>query len=244
MELTIGMLVGGMEKQKKYQEVIERLLFHEPFRINCLFYDSLEHLCGAMLCDRVSVDILILPASAASFAFAKRLRTLDRRCLILYPARDMSLVLQAFESMPMAYVPAQGGSPGTLEKAVLRAAHYVKGMRSDITFETKSAILQYSLQEIDYFESQYRVVHIVKQNQKRDTITARLDNVQQRLPESFYRCHQSFLVNMENVEHIDKSNREIYLRSGQRVPSSKKLFPHFLEAFRTFQGGGEDAGIL
>lgn len=244
MELTIGMLAGGAEKQKKYQKVIERLLFHEPFRINYLFYASLEHLSSAMLCDRVSVDILILPASAASFAFAKRLRALDRRCLILYPARDMSLVLQAFESMPMAYVPTQSCSPNTLEKAVLRAARYVKGMKSDITFETKSAILQYSLQEIDYFESQYRVVHIVKQNQKRDTITARLDNVQQRLPESFYRCHQSFLVNMEHVDHIDKSNREIHLRSGQRVPSSKKLFPHFLEVFRTFQGGVEDAGIL
>lgn len=242
MELTIGMLVSGSEKRKKYREVIERLLFHELFQVNYLFYASLEQLGGAMLCDHVRVDILILPASAASFDFSKRLRAVDRHCLILYPARDMSLVLQAFESMPMAYVPS--GSPGTLERAVLRAVDYIKGMKDDISFETKSAVFRYSLHEIDYFESQYRVVHIVKQNQKRDTITARLDSVQERLPESFYRCHQSFLVNMEHIAHIDKPNREIRLRSGQCVPSSKKLFPYFLEAFRTFQGGVESAGIL
>lgn len=245
MEITIGMLVGGAERRKKYQDIIERLLFHELFRINYLFYATLEQLDSAMLCGCSSADILILPASPACFAFAKRLRALDRRCLILYPAQDMSLVLQAFESMPMAYVPARGGCAGALERAVLQAADYVKGMKSGISFETKSVVLQYSVHEIDYFESQYRLVHIVKQGQKRDTVTTRLDRVQERLPGSFYRCHQSFLVNMGHIDRIDKSTREIHLRSGQCVPSSKKLFSGFLDAFRAFQeGGGADAGIL
>lgn len=206
------------------------------------FYISLEQVYQEMICRNVRTDILLLQADPRNFAFAEELRTIDRNCLILYPARSQELVLQAFASMPMAYIPPRGQGGHSLEQAVLQAVNYLKRIKSEITFETKSNILHYALHEIDYFESQYRLVHIVKRDGKAETITARLDQVQTQLPGSFYRCHQSFLVNMDHIACIDKSNKEVHFQSGQIVPSSKKLFSDFLDAYREFKnGGGADA---
>lgn len=245
MEITIGMLVGREENQIKYRKKILGLLQYEPVKVDFQFYLSLEQLYENMLRGSARVDILVLSAGIKNFEFAKELRISDRNCLILYPARDMSLALQAFESMPMAYIPAQGSTAAcSLENAIFKAVDYIRKIKREIVFETKSAFLRYSLYEIDYFESQYRLVHIVSRSKKTETITARLDEVQNRMPESFYRCHQSFLVNMDNISFIDKSNREVHFVSGQCVPSSKKLFTGFLNAYREYrEGGAGNAGI-
>ncbi len=249
MEIIIGMLVGSRVRQKKYKETLQDLLQkkfciqEQRISFDYLFYPSLEILYDAMVRGNERVDILVLPAGTGSFAFASQLRDLDRSCLILYPAKDMELVLQAFSSMPIAYVPVNQGTY-SLEQEILRAAEYVRKAKSQIVFETKSRILPYALSEIDYIESQYRMVHIVKSNKKTDTITARLDDVQTRLPCSFYRCHQSYLVNMDHISFIDRSVREVHFYSGQCVPSSKKLFSDFLEVFKCYRSGGDaDAGL-
>lgn len=241
MEILIGLLVSDTERQKKYREIIQRLLLHETARIDIQFYQSLSHLREAVFNGNERLDMLILQAAPQNFSFAQELRILDRACLILYPARDMTLVLKAFSSMPAAYIPAQN-TGHTLGGEILRAVDFIKKSKGRITFETKSVIYQYALDEIDYFESQYRMVHIVKRNRKVDTITAKLDVVQRRLPPGFGRCHQSYLVNMGHIKSIDRTLREVHFHSGQSVPASKKLFTEFLESFRKYcnEGDGYD----
>lgn len=240
MEIIVGMLVSNKELQNKYKKIIEYLFLTKMDNPVFVFFASVENLRQEMLYEQKRVDLLIMPASEVSFAFAKSLRMQDRSCVILYPAKNMELVLDAFESMPMAYIlPKNGTNQNTLSEAVLKAADYIHRSKQEISFETKSKLLHYALYEIDYFESQYRIVHIVKRNGNTEAITSRLDQVEGMLPSNFYRCHQSYLVNMDNIDYVDKSNKEIYFLSGQCVPSSKKLFTDFLNAYRAYKGGGK-----
>ena len=183
--------------------------------------------------------MILLQASKANFEVMKKVRELDRNCIILYPAQNMDYVLEAFESMPMAYIlPHETGKENSMAAAVLKAVQYIKASRNDLEFETKSKVLSYSIHEIDYFESQYRLVHIVKRNGSVETITKKLDDIEKEYKlDYFYRCHQSFLVNMAHIKQIDKTTKTIYLDSGQSVPSSKQLFTGFLEAFRKYKDG-------
>ncbi len=238
MEIIIGMLVSNKELQNKYRKIIEYLFLTKSDSPVFVFFDSLANLNEEMLYGQTKVDILIMPASTKSFEFAKSLRMKDRNCLILYPAKNMELVLDAFESMPMAYVlPQNSADNHALSQAILKAVDYIHKSKQEISFETKSKLLHYSLYEIDYFESQYRIVHIVKRNGSTEAITSRLDQVEASLPIHFYRCHQSYLVNMDNIDYIDKSSKEIYFYSGQCVPSSKKLFTDFLHAYHAYKMG-------
>lgn len=209
-------------------------------RADISFYSSLNNLYESTISGNQKLNILIIPAAQQSFSLAKEIRIKDRNCIIIYPAQNMDCILDSFESMPMAYVLPHGNpEQGDLAAAIKKAVKYIDKQTQDIMFETKSKLLHYALYEIDYFESRYRIVHIIRSNGSAETVTARLDDVQAILPRSFERCHQSFLVNMDNIKYIDKTDKEVHFHSGQSVPSSKKLFTSFLEKYKNYLNGGE-----
>ena len=240
MEISVGMVVNDAAKRDKYKNIVNLILGRELHRADISFYSSLNNLYESTISGNKKLNILIIPAAQQSFKLAKEIRVKDRNCIIIYPAQNMDCVLDSFESMPMAYVlPNSNPEQGDLATAIKKAVKYIDKQTQDVMFETKSKLLHYALYEIDYFESQYRIVHIIKTNGNTETVTARLDDVQGLLPRNFARCHQSFLVNMDNIKSIDKTNKEVHFHSGQSVPSSKKLFTSFLEEYKNYLNGGE-----
>lgn len=240
MEISVGMVVNDAAKRDKYKHIVNSILGRELHRADISFYSSLNNLYESTISGNQKLNILIIPAAQQSFKLAKEIRVKDRNCIIIYPAQNMDYVLDSFESMPMAYVlPNNNPEQGDLATAIKKAVKYIDKQTQDVMFETKSKLLHYALYEIDYFESQYRIVHIIKSNGNTETVTARLDDVQGLLPRNFARCHQSFLVNMDNIKSIDKTNKEVHFHSGQSVPSSKKLFTSFLEEYKDYLNGGE-----
>ena len=240
MDISVGMVVNDAAKRDKYKNIVNLILGRELHRADISFYSSLNNLYESTIRGNKKLNILIIPAAQQSFKLAKEIRVKDRNCIIIYPAQNMDCVLDSFESMPMAYVlPNSNPEQGDLATAIKKAVKYIDKQTQDVMFETKSKLLHYALYEIDYFESQYRIVHIIKTNGNTETVTARLDDVQGILPRNFARCHQSFLVNMDNIKSIDKTNKEVHFHSGQSVPSSKKLFTSFLEEYKNYLNGGE-----
>jgi len=240
MDISVGMVVNDAAKRDKYKNIVNLILGRELHRADISFYSSLNNLYESTIRGNKKLNILIIPAAQQSFELAKEIRVKDRNCIIIYPAQNMDCVLDSFESMPMAYVlPNSNPEQGDLATAIKKAVKYIDKQTQDVMFETKSKLLHYALYEIDYFESQYRIVHIIKTNGNTETVTARLDDVQGILPRNFARCHQSFLVNMDNIKSIDKTNKEVHFHSGQSVPSSKKLFTSFLEEYKNYLNGGE-----
>lgn len=236
MTIIVGMLVGQKERQEKYKRIISQILLRDLNQTRFLAFSTMQDLYNEMILNHRRADILILQATENNIRFARLLRETDTRCLIIYPAKNMNCVLQAIGSMPIAYVPAEGGDGTTLTDAIAAASRYLKKINSEVSFETKSSVLTYSLAEIDYFESCYRIVDIVKRDGSKDSVACKLDEVEARKFPYFTRCHQSYLINMGNIKVIDKSNRVIYFYSGQSVTSSKNLFSAFLEEYRKYLG--------
>lgn len=240
MEIIVGLLVSHKERQDKYKKIIQSILMKNLDTAQFLIYGSIRELHEDMILKYRRADLLIMQASTVNFEFAVKLREVDRHCLIIYPAMSMEYVLAAFESMPMAYIPSgNDGNKNSLAEAITRAAGYLRRVRSEFNYETKSKMLHYTLAEIDYFESQYRIVHIVKHNGNRETVSAKLDDIEKKRLLHFARCHQSFLVNMDHIQCIDKTTKMIYFYSGQSVPSSKKFFSDFISLYRKYKDGKE-----
>nr|WP_269160919.1 LytTR family DNA-binding domain-containing protein [Enterococcus sp. BWB1-3] len=45
----------------------------------------------------------------------------------------------------------------------------------------------------------------------------------EELHESFYRCHNSYIVNKDNVVEVDKKNKSIHLSNGETCYASVRL---------------------
>ena len=76
-----------------------------------------------------------------------------------------------------------------------------------------------------------------------------MSELEQRVNEKFVRCHQSYLVNMQHVECMDKEEsfymdrwlkRDIFILDQQKhVPISKNRYAQTRKYFEEYLGNGE-----
>ena len=87
--------------------------------------------------------------------------------------------------------------------------------------------------EILYLESQghticiHTAVEII-------SIYRRLDDIVRLLPDNFYRCHKSYLVNLRQIRRIQQP--DLLLKSGHKVPVSRSRYAETKEAYLRFVG--------
>ena len=100
----------------------------------------------------------------------------------------------------------------------------------------KSRNLTLDQSEILYIESRAKKVEICTAKQTIE-IYAAMDELAGRLGEEFYRCHRSYIVNMDFIAEYD--NESITLTNGDRVYLTKKKYGEFVKAYMWhLQNGG------
>ena len=92
--------------------------------------------------------------------------------------------------------------------------------------ETKSIVVQRGtscnvilLVEIVYFEVQGRKIYIHQSNGKITDYYDKLDDLEQRMDGRFFRCHRSYLINMEYVRGCNAG--QVMLSQGDEIPVSR-----------------------
>lgn len=216
---------------KERVQLTAAALKHAQFQPSIYSFADFNALRSNLLQAKHSVDILVLPADDEGYSFGEELRRIDRNCALIYIADSMKPVLRAFRSAALGYVVDWRKEKQRYAATLIRVAQYMAEGISEIEFMSKSRLLRFRLKEIDYFESDYRLVHIHCSNGACETIKERLDCIEVRILSGFFRCHQSYLVNLENISSVDRTTRRIEFYSGQQIYASKALFSSFLEQY-------------
>lgn len=111
-------------------------------------------------------------------------------------------------------------------------------LKGFFSFKQKQRLERIPCSEIEYFESSQRNATVYLKSGKQYTFPAKLDDIQGRVPgTSFVRCHQSYIVNMENVRQLDKVNKQFQMVSGGSVDISRRNMSEVQEAFDSFING-------
>lgn len=98
---------------------------------------------------------------------------------------------------------------------------------------TKAKTVRIPYRQILYLESRLHrvVVHTVREKDV-CAFAAVLDDVANVLPEeSFFRCHQSFLVNIDSIYQLDRTNRNLILSNGETLGISKRYYKEINRIF-------------
>ena len=100
------------------------------------------------------------------------------------------------------------------------------------TIKTKNHSLRFPLSEILYFEtdllSSNRIILHMKQEQInfRGTIREVLS-----VHEDFFHCHRSMVVNVKNIQGVDRTRKLIHLVNEESIPVSSRRITALLEQF-------------
>ena len=77
--------------------------------------------------------------------------------------------------------------------------------------------------EIIYIESQNRKIFIVTINEQMELSTYTLKQLSDKLADNFVRCHKGYIININFIERIDKTNNNIYMKNAKRsVPIGRR----------------------
>lgn len=231
MEISVCIFNVNNDEAEILQRFVAAVLFHADYRAKILLCFT-DVALRKITTKYPYVDLLFLPATAFGISFGEELRKTNRTTTIVFLSDDENNVYRAFRSLPIAYL-INYRDKQKLSETVLRAASWAISGKKVFYHESRTQILQLKYKDIDYFESEYRVVHIHRTDGTYETITAKLDQVEAMLPSNnFCRCHKSYLVNLENIASVNKSERTVLFKSGAKVFSSKAQYPTLIAALK------------
>ena len=92
------------------------------------------------------------------------------------------------------------------------------------TVKNKEVLIRVNYSDILWFESQQRIVTL-HGKKKEISFYGKLMDVIPMLPkDQFIRCHQSFIVNADLVEQLDKTSRCLYMVTNDMIKISKSYY--------------------
>jgi len=128
-------------------------------------------------------------------------------------------------------------------KELLRIIHSVDQFykliekKRDFVFKFEGDYVHIPFKDICYFESNAKKVILhLRDRTHMYYFTSKLEDIQKMLPEHFLRCHQSYIVNLEEVRKLDVkehlfvlNNNDDVLISRRHYAEAKALYEEFLE---------------
>lgn len=215
--------IGICEDEEKIAEWLERVIA-ERYEADIRRCAPQELLKKAEEGPSGYPDILILDIKLGEqngIELAKRIQEVNSQVQIIFITGYTEYVSDVFETRPVYLLlkPLQEEKLyAALEKAI---AELISIGQQVLELAMGERILRLPYQEIQYVESDGRYLYI-HHNYRTDRVTMKLSELMKLLPESFLRCHQSYVVNMDKI--LKFSGKEIELQNGVVMPVSRSRY--------------------
>lgn len=176
--------------------------------------------------DIVVLDIVLREENGIEVA--KELRSNGYDGNIIFWTAHKEYVFEALDILPVHYI-IKGSENGRMYTAFNHTLEHIG--KSTLMIKGKDFIHRVEFQNIEYIESRnkYIIIHctcgIVY------TERCKLSDIEELLDSRFLRCHQSYIINMDEVKEINDS---FLMFSGDIVPIRRKDFAKIRNEFEEY----------
>ncbi len=219
--LTIAVCDDEQDQRKQITDILSTEL-KVPFRMN--EYTNGEELLDAIRCGhRADIYFLdIYMGVSSGVEIAREIRAFDKNCAIVFATNSRDHAVDGYGVHALQYLlkPLDEKSVGG---ALTLALEYLSTKEDRfLSLTNKHGVYRISYSDILYVESSARVASVYIQEKEPLIFYIQLDALEQRLDdERFYRCHKSFIVNLDHVYSV--SGGKIVLANGENIPVSAKI---------------------
>lgn len=185
------------------------------------------------------VDILFVEGTnqANVLKLAGKLRESNHAASWVYVDGTVDGLCDSLILRPSAYI-----NDSVDAKQIVATIHQLDGYvrrlqkQNNFSFKYEREYISIPFSNIAYFESNAKKVmlHLTDQSQIYN-FAAKLDDIQEKMPETFLRCHQSYLVNMEEIRSLDTNERLIILKNNEDVLISRRLCAIAKEQYENYK---------
>lgn len=184
------------------------------------------------LCDLFLLDINLRNRASDGISLAKRLHAMFPASQIVFVTAYPEYVSDVYETEHCYFI-KKSDLGAYLPRAIDKAKRTLS--ERDILLISGAERVKIKPSEITFIERYGRKTIIACSNGKRLSATQPLEALEAELPEySFARCHNSFIVSLERVASMSRT--ELFLDDGQRIPVSRSRYAQFQNKFIRFVG--------
>ena len=173
---------------------------------------------------------------------AAEIRKADRTVTLIFTTTSTEHTLESYRLKAASYLEKpvrQADVQETLELALSK-----RNTAAYISLLIEGTNQKLPLESILFFEQQNHAVMVHRQTGiLRTSQTVKLNHIEPQLPDCFFRCHHSYIVNLHAIRAVDKELKVFIMEDGSRVhirhqslSKAVKAYEHCL--FNTARGGG------
>ena len=114
----------------------------------------------------------------------------------------------------------------------LNKFHHHLRKKNDFVFKYEGELIHIPYRNITYFESNGKKVTLyLRDKSKNYSFASKLDDIEAKLPKAFLRCHQSYLLNLDEVRRLDVKQQTFILNNNEEIPISRRRFTEAKERY-------------
>lgn len=104
-----------------------------------------------------------------------------------------------------------------MENAYIKHITKSSDLQKCFSIKTDDKITNIAYNEILFFQTSTLIHKVVLHTENRQIeFYSKMKDLEKILDESFCRCHTSYIVNKNNIHQIDKRNRIVYMKNGEK----------------------------
>lgn len=232
------------EERKKIKNIVDSTILMEDFDMKVFIstgdpYEILEEVKMKPSPGLYFLDV-DLGLEINGIQLAEQIRKYDPRGFIVFITthEEMSHLTFLYKVEALDYI-----YKDDFQTASLKIKECIKNVDSKISlkseplekyfsFKAGGRLLSINYSDIIYFETASTVHKVVLRTKNRQIeFYAKMKNLEKSLDESFFRCHNSFLINKNHIVEINKKERVAYMSNGEEcllsIRSLKKICEYF-----------------
>lgn len=222
---------------EKYKNILLNISKEKDIKLNITTFSSAEQLLFDLEGKDCYADIIfldILMGKMNGIELAKVLRSRGCKSEIIFLTTSVEYVFDSFDTLPFNYIVKDKVTPGKFEEVFLKAAATIDSKKTDIfVCESGSVVKKIPIDDILFFEVRNRITTVYYGDSFFNFYSS-MDKIESSLEKKhFVRTHRSYLVNLRNIDTIEKNN--IFMSNGDSVPLSlsnakniKNIFSKYL----------------
>lgn len=218
------------EFMAEFETQLNEYFISRQLSFQLFFYTS-----GAQLLDApISPDIIFLDIKMEGLSgleTAKNIRKYNSRSKIIFLTAYKQYVFQSFDVDASHYL-IKPVNPKKLHAVLDHVIGQLEAPSTQfLVFQAKTSTIRLPYSEILFLEVQNRKI-IVHTRTETTVFYGKLETLEKNLPPQFFRCHRSFIANMDFILRFNKT--DLFFTNGETIPVSKRKYTDFSLAFMKF----------
>lgn len=233
-EMDIVICDDDSSARLQMKTYLERFDREYEMGLKLTFFDSGEAFLAA---HPRQMDILLLDIrmyEISGIDIARRIREFDDELCIIFISNMTQFALEGYQVHAFDFLVKPFGYP-VFEREMLQACKKVEaGKKDSLTVKNDEGVFRLPLREILYIEtSDHKLLIHGKEQNIYCYIT--MGQLEKKVREkNFFRCHQSFLINLAYVERLERDM--VTMRGQVQVPVSRHRRRELIQAMTKYAG--------